>query len=342
MWLWTGAALTATTLVVGGITRLTESGLSIVDWAPIVGAVPPLNDADWHEAFARYQQYPEYVKLRPGMTLSEFKVIYFWEYLHRNIGRIIGLTFALPFLWFWLRGYFNGPILRRMLFLFGLGAAQGAMGWYMVSSGLVDQPNVSHYRLAAHLLLAVTIFGTCLWFANDLLGRPSQSVASPLRTSTLRTLIGLGALLTIQIFWGGLVAGLKAGFIYGTFPFMNGSLLPPNGWVKHPWVINLVDNHATVQWVHRVVATLLLFVAITFAMKVWRNPDLSGLRMGSAAVAGVIVLQYCLGIATLLTHVKIYIAVTHQMTALLIVGVLLTLLHRVMHSTPEPQPRSIS
>ena len=336
IWLWTGAALTASTLIVGGITRLTESGLSIVDWAPIVGSVPPLSDADWQAAFARYQQYPEYVKLRPDMTLSEFKYIYFWEYLHRMIGRLIGMVFLIPFIWFWIRGYLNGPLLRRMLLLFTLGGLQGLMGWYMVKSGLVDRPDVSHYRLAAHLLLAVTIFGACVWFANDLLVRAARPIAPESRSFMVRSLTAIGALLAVQIFWGALVAGLKAGFIYATFPLMDGSLLPPNGWWKDPWPINLFENMATVQWMHRLLATVLLAGAIVFVVRVRRDPDLTRFHRWSAALAGLIVLQYALGVTTLLTHVDIPVAVTHQATALLIVGVLLTVLHRVLHSSPLP------
>jgi cytochrome c oxidase assembly protein subunit 15 len=335
VWLWTGAALTAATLVIGGITRLTESGLSIVDWAPIVGAIPPLNETDWQEAFARYQQYPEYVKLRPDMTLSEFKSIYFWEYLYRMMGRLIGTAFLVPFVWFWIRGYFNGPLIRRVLVLFALGGLQGLMGWYMVKSGLVDRPDVSHYRLAAHLLLAMTIFSTCAWFANDLLARPAGALDPTSRRFMLRALVALIALLFAQIFWGALVAGLKAGFIYGTFPLMDGSLLPPNGWYKHPWPINLVENMATVQWVHRVLATVLLACASAYAVKVRHSPDLAPFRVWAASLAGLIVVQYGLGITTLLTHVKTPIAVAHQLTALLIVGVVLTLAHRMVHTVPR-------
>lgn len=332
MWLWAGAGLTATTLVVGGITRLTESGLSIVDWAPIVGTVPPLSDADWHNAFARYQQYPEYVKLRPDMTLSEFKFIYFWEYLHRMIGRLIGVIFLIPFLWFWIRGYFNGPLFRRVLVLFALGGLQGLMGWFMVRSGLVDRPSVSHYRLAAHLLLAITIFGTCVWFAHDLLARSVHPIRSRNRKAMLRWLYGIGSILTIQIFWGALVAGLKAGYIYDTFPLMDGRLVPPYAWAKDPLLINLVENHATVQWVHRILGTVLLIGIIAFSVKVWRAADLVPFRHWIVSLVGLIALQYGLGITTLLTHVKIPIAVTHQATALAIVGILLALLHRVVYS----------
>jgi cytochrome c oxidase assembly protein subunit 15 len=332
IWLWTGAALTASTLVVGGITRLTESGLSIVDWAPIVGSVPPLSHADWQEAFARYQQYPEYVKLRPSMTLSDFKYIYFWEYLHRMIGRLIGMVFLIPFIWFLIRGYFTRPLLKRTLLLFALGGMQGLMGWYMVKSGLVDRPDVSHYRLAAHLLLAMTIFGTCIWFANDLLARPRPHVVAKSRTFLWHALVGLGALLVIQITWGAFVAGLKAGFIYPTFPLMDGSVFPPYGWVRDPVWINLVETLPTVQWVHRVLGTVLLISVIAFFIRVRRDQNLARYHRWSAVLAGLILLRYGLGVTTLLTHVKTAIGVTHQATALVILGTLLTFLHRALHT----------
>lgn len=335
IWLWIGAALTATTLVVGGITRLTESGLSIVDWAPIVGSVPPISDADWQEAFARYQQFPEYIKLRPDMTLSEFKFIYFWEFLHRTIGRVIGMVFLIPFIYFLIRGYFNRPLLKRVLLLFVLGGLQGLMGWYMVKSGLVDRPDVSHYRLAAHLLLAMTIFGFCVWFANDLLARAPAPITSDARRWLLRWLVPLGVLLAVQIFWGALVAGLNAGFILNTFPLMNGSLLPPNGWSQDPVLINLVENLATVQWFHRVLATVLLIAAIGLYAGIRRNPNLAVFERWGLGLLGLIALQYALGVTTLLTHVKTGIAVSHQATALVIVGFLLTFLHQVWASKPR-------
>lgn len=334
IWLWTGAVLTAGTLFVGGVTRLTESGLSIVDWDPIMGVIPPLTDDAWDEAFARYQQFPEYQIARPDMTMGEFQFIFFWEYLHRMLGRFLGVVFLLPFLWFWIRGYFNGPLMRRALLLFGLGGLQGLMGWYMVQSGLVDEPDVSHLRLGAHLVLAVTIFSACVWFANDLLNRQPQRVVANTRTSLRRALIVLGGLLGAQIFWGALVAGLKAGFIYPTFPLMDGSLLPPNGWRMDPAIVNLIDNMATVQWFHRVLATVLLASAIALYVKVRREVDNARFQRLSAALLVLLSLQYALGVATLLTNVRIDIAVTHQVHALVIVAVLLTFLHQVLHSIP--------
>ncbi len=335
IWLWLGAALTAFTLVIGGITRLTESGLSIVDWAPIVGSIPPITDAQWHEAFARYQQYPEYIKLRPDMTLSDFKFIYFWEFLHRTIGRLIGIVFLVPFIWFLIRGYFNRPLLKRVLLLFVLGGLQGLMGWYMVKSGLVDRPDVSHYRLAAHLLLAMTIFGCCIWFVNDLMARPWRPIAAGSRTWLLRWLLVLGIILIVQILWGAFVAGLNAGFILNTFPLMNGSLLPPNGWSQDPLLINLVENLATVQWVHRVVGTVLLIGTIGLFLRMRRDPNLERFQRWGLGFMVLVLLQYSLGITTLLTHVKTGIAVTHQATALVIVGFVLTFLHQVWAANPH-------
>lgn len=333
IWLLTGAAITSSTLLIGGVTRLTESGLSIVDWDPIIGAIPPITNDDWHEAFDRYQQYPEYIKVRPDMTLSEFKYIYFWEYLHRNIGRFLGMVFLIPFIVFWLKKYFNPEMMRRAVLLFVLGAAQGAMGWYMVSSGLQDRPDVSHYRLAAHLGLAVSIFACCIWFANDLAARTPMVLKAASRRKLRNWLIGIGVLVGLQITWGAFVAGLKAGLAYNTFPLMNGSLLPPSGWRLRPVLLNLVENAATVQWTHRVLATVLLLSVIALWYQVRRSEALTTFRTWSIALVLIIAVQYILGITTLLTSVQVHVAVTHQVTALAIVAVLLTFTHGVVHST---------
>lgn len=337
IWLWIGAIITASTLFIGGVTRLTESGLSMVDWEPIIGVIPPISDADWNAAFARYQEFPEYIQARPDMTMGEFQFIYFWEYLHRMMGRFLGVVFAVPFIVFWIRGYFNPPLIRRLLLLFVLGGAQGLMGWYMVQSGLVDNPDVSHVRLASHLVLAVTIFACCIWFANDLLARPVKTIAMRSRNFLKNTIIWIGVLLGIQIFWGGLVAGLKAGLSFNTFPLMGGQLVPPGAWGMNPTIINLVENPATVQWLHRVLATLLLGAAIALWYRIRRDDTLARFRTWSAWLAGIIVLQYLLGILTVLTHVRIDAAVTHQMVALITVGILLTFLHVLLHHVPEEQ-----
>lgn len=336
IWLWAGAALTMLMLVVGGITRLTQSGLSIVDWDPIVGAVPPLTHDQWLEAFARYQQYPEYLKLRPDMTLAEFKHIFFWEYLHRLIGRTIGVVFAIPFVFFWLKGYFTRPLLKRVLVLAALGGAQGLMGWLMVRSGLVDRPSVSHYRLAAHLVLAFAIAGCCVWFASDLAGRTPLALDAATRRSIVVGLRLLGFLAAVQIVWGAFVAGLDAGVILNTFPFMNGSLLPPNGWHLDPVLRNLVDNPVTVQWTHRLLGTTLLTGELIFFARVRRATADPAVRRFNAVWCGLIMLQFVLGVSTLLSHVKTPIAASHQANAMAIFIAWLLWMHRLHVRAPEP------
>lgn len=341
LWLWTGAALTFVIVVIGGITRLTQSGLSIVDWDPIMGVIPPMGEAAWLEAFGRYQQFPEYRMLREGMTLGEFKFIFFWEYVHRLAARLIGVAFLVPFVFFWIRGYLNAPLRRRLLVLFGLGALQGFMGWFMVTSGLVDDPRVSHYRLAAHLSIALAIFGYCVWLTREL----STSAAPPARRdedrrTELRWLASLGVLLFLQILWGAFVAGLDAGLIFNTFPLMNGGVLPPQGMSMEPALRNLLENPVTVQWVHRVLGTLLVLMAFAAAVRAkGRTGDVWSVRM-AGVFAALIAAQYMLGILTLLLAVPVPLGVAHQATAVLITGVWLIWLHQVLnpvapdHRTP--------
>lgn len=319
VWLAAGAGLTFLILVVGGITRLTQSGLSIVDWDPILGVVPPLNEADWREAFARYQQFPEYQKLRQGMTLDEFRSIYFWEWLHRLLARAIGLVFLIPFALFWARGYFNPQIRRRVLVLFALGALQGAMGWFMVMSGLVDDPYVSHYRLAAHLSIALAILGYCLWLHRDLSVPHDRSRSAGEAAGSGVYL--LGGLLLAQILWGAFVAGLDAGAIFNTFPEMAGRLVPPGAFSMEPALRNLVENPATVQWVHRILGTVLLLAAAAVFLRTRRAAPTSRSRGFAGVFLGLVIIQYGLGIATLLLHVPVALGVLHQGTAVCILGV---------------------
>jgi heme a synthase len=329
-WLWSGAALTFVILVVGGITRLTQSGLSIVDWQPLMGVVPPLSEAQWQESFDRYRQFPEYQQLRRGMTLDEYRFIFFWEYLHRMVARLIGLVFLVPFLVFLAKGYFDRPLLRRALLLFGLGALQGFMGWYMVSSGLADQPHVSHYRLAIHLAIAFAIFGCCVWFALDLRERAAGPPVDPeARRRLTPALYLLGGLLGVQILWGALVAGLKAGRYFNTFPLMGGGWIPPNALGLDPLALNLVENPFTVQWLHRVLGTALAVVAVLVHLRVRRvAPDRATRRL-SAAFVLLVLAQYALGVLTLLLHVPVSLGVAHQAAAMVIFGVWLAWLHRV-------------
>jgi cytochrome c oxidase assembly protein subunit 15 len=330
VWYWSIAAMTFAVLVVGGITRLTHSGLSMVEWQPLVGIVPPLTDAQWIDTFDRYRQFPEYQQLRQGMTLAEFKFIFFWEYLHRVLARSIGLVFLLPFVFFWLSGRFSRPQLARTLALFGLGAAQGVMGWLMVKSGLVDRPSVSHYRLAAHLSLAFLIFGASIWLARDsAAGSVRTAVTAGTRRLMQRGLAIVGALLAVQIVWGALVAGLKAGLIYNTFPLMAGRLVPPDLLVLSPAPFNFVQNMVTVQWTHRVLGTILLVTALVVFVRVGRSGLDQRSRRLNAALAILIVSQYLLGVLALVSAVPVALGVLHQAMAMAIAGVWVVWAHHV-------------
>jgi cytochrome c oxidase assembly protein subunit 15 len=332
LWFLSGALLTFLILVVGGITRLTESGLSIVEWKPIAGVVPPLGEAQWREAFERYQAFPEYRMLRHGMTLAQFRGIFLWEYAHRLLARLIGLVFLVPCLIFWLRGSLDRALRRRVLVLFGLGALQGFMGWFMVRSGLVSDPHVSHYRLAAHLSIALCILGYCLWLAREQREEPAGRGgvrALPVR----RTLAGgeylVGSLLLLQIVWGAFVAGMDAGTIYNTFPRMNGRLVPEGALSLRPALRNLVENPATVQWTHRLLGTLLVLAALAVFARSRRAATDRGTRRLSALFAGLVLVQYGLGILTLLRSVPVPLGALHQATAVLLFGVWVTWLHHV-------------
>ncbi len=332
IWLWSIAATTFAVLVVGGITRLTLSGLSIVTWDPVMGVIPPLSDASWERAFEQYRQFPEYQTWRQGMTLAEFKVIFFWEYLHRLLARVIGLVFLLPFVFFWARGYFNRPLLRRAILLFGLGAMQGLMGWLMVASGLVDRPSVSHFRLAAHLGLAFMIFGGAVWLARDLAVRPGYPAhTSGERRLLLRGLGIIGALLSAQIVWGAFVAGLKAGKYHPTFPLMGGRLVPAELFWLDSTAANFVSNPIAVQWVHRVLGTVLAAAVLVVFTLVWRRVGDRVSRRFNAVFGALIAGQYMLGVVTLLLLVPVGLGVAHQATAMVIFGVWLAWLHHAVH-----------
>jgi heme a synthase len=321
-WLYSIAGMTLVVLIVGGITRLTQSGLSIVDWQPVMGVIPPLGEAQWQEAFDRYRQFPEYQQLRRGMTMAEFQFIFFWEWLHRLVARAIGVVFLVPFLFFWIRGYFNRPLVARTLLLFGLGAAQGVMGWLMVASGLVDRPTVSHYRLAAHLSLAFIIFGYALWLARDLkLGaEPTAVPAAALRTMNLG-LGWVGALLALQVVWGAFVAGLKAGYYHNTFPLMEGRLIPPTLLFLDPAIVNFFQNPIAVQWVHRVLGTVLAIATIVLFVKILRAQVDELSRRLNVTLLGLMAAQYVLGILTLVYVVPLTLGVAHQALAMVLFGV---------------------
>lgn len=340
LWLWSGAVLVFLMLVIGGITRLTQSGLSMVNWRPLMGAIPPLNHAQWMEVFNQYKQFPEYQQLNTGMTLSEFKFIFFWEYLHRLIGRIIGVVFLLPFAWFAIRGYFNKPLFKRVLVVFGLGIMQGLMGWIMVKSGLVNRPYVSHFRLAAHLMLAFTIFAFCVWYARDLALRPNQtSVASSVLRSLRKWVWWIGGLLLLQVIWGAFVAGLKAGHMFNTFPTMLGRWIPVQLWDLSPGWINPFENPVTVQWIHRIIGTVLgLTIIMMWIRSITSDLDRKTTFL-SSVLLGAVLVQYLLGVLTLLHNVPVVLGVMHQAMAMILWGCWLVFLH---HLTAEIYKKRIS
>jgi cytochrome c oxidase assembly protein subunit 15 len=326
-WLLVCCALVFAMVVVGGVTRLTHSGLSITEWQPIVGTLPPLTDAAWNEAFIKYQMTPEYRDVNRGMTLDAFKGIFGWEYAHRLLGRAIGIVFLLPLVWFVARRRIPPGLAPRLFAIFALGALQGAMGWYMVQSGLVDDPRVSQLRLTAHLGLAFLIFGAMFWTALSLLRAdraPDPASARPLA----RFAFALTALLFVMVLAGGLVAGIRAGFAYNTFPLMNGALVPPEIMLLEPWYLNFANNMATVQFDHRAIAWLLAVAVPIFWWRVARSPGVSSqARRGAHVLLGLLALQIALGIATLVLVVPLPLAAAHQAGALLVFAAALNVAH---------------
>jgi cytochrome c oxidase assembly protein subunit 15 len=324
-WLLACCALVFAMVVVGGVTRLTHSGLSIVEWQPIVGALPPLDEAGWRETFGKYQQTPEYRLVNPGMSLDGFKSIFWWEYVHRLLGRLIGAAFLLPLLGFALRGKIPRGLTWKLAGIFALGALQGAMGWYMVQSGLVDNPRVSHYRLTAHLGIAFLIYAAMLWIALDLLF-PSAS-ATPVSRGPRRFAFALAALIFLMALSGGLVAGIRAGLAYNTFPLMNGRLIPPEILSLEPWYLNFSNNMATVQFDHRLLAWLLAFLTPWFWLRVRREAAPWRTKLGADLLLAALALQIALGIATLLLAVPVTFAAAHQAGALLVFSAALFVAH---------------
>jgi cytochrome c oxidase assembly protein subunit 15 len=326
IWLLACCALVFAMVVVGGVTRLTHSGLSIVEWQPIVGAVPPLDEAGWQETFGKYKQTPEYRLVNPGMSLDGFKGIFWWEYVHRLLGRLIGAVFLLPLLWFALRGKIPRGLTWKLAGIFALGALQGAMGWYMVQSGLVDNPRVSQYRLTAHLGLAFLIYAGMLWIALDLLF-PRESQSGTVSGGLRRFGAALAVLIFVMVLSGGLVAGIRAGLAYNTFPLMNGRVIPPEIFSLEPWYLNFSSNMATVQFDHRLIAWLLAFLVPWFWLRVRREAAPRRGKLGADLLVAALALQIALGIATLLLAVPIPLAAAHQAGALLVFGAALFVAH---------------
>ncbi len=328
-WLLACAAMIFVMVALGGVTRLTESGLSITEWQPVAGVLPPLSTAEWQAAFDAYKQIPQYDAIHAGMTLAQFKTIYFWEWFHRLWGRLIGIVFLLPFLWFLLRRRISAELAPRLMLLFLLGAFQGVLGWWMVKSGLAHRVEVSQYRLAAHLGMAIVIYGAILWVALDLL-RPARHEITP----GLRR--GAGALLAlafVTLIAGAFTAGLRAGLIDNTFPLMDGHVVPPAWGHLAPWWRNLFENPEAVQFDHRVLAIATWLGALALFLASFRAALSRSARGAIHALFGLVTIQAALGISTLLLVVPLPLALAHQLGATLVITAALVVRHALGAAT---------
>ena len=336
-WLFGIAALIAIMVLVGGATRLTESGLSIVEWKPVTGTLPPLNQEQWIEAFDAYKTIPQYRELNAGMNLAEFKTIFWWEWSHRLLGRVIGVGYLLPFLWFLWRGILSADLRRRLWLIFGLGALQGAVGWWMVASGLSQRVEVSQYRLATHLVLALLIFACIVWTLRRLASRPPLVASSRLKI----TGVALVVLTFVQLYLGALVAGLRAGKVYNTWPDIDGALIPSAArlFFEEPWWRNLFDNVLTVQFEHRMTAYALFALAVLHALDAVRSRAAPAVVNGAFWLAAAITLQATLGILTLLNQVPAPLALAHQAVAIAVLTLAIFQAERLAarQLTPEQQ-----
>ena len=321
VWLYAISFLVFCMVIVGGATRLTDSGLSITEWQPLLGAIPPLSQADWLEALEKYRQIPEYQQINKGMSLEAFKFIYWWEWAHRFLGRFIGLVFLLPLIVFWARGMIETPMKPRLLFLFFLGGLQGFVGWWMVSSGLVDRVDVSQYRLATHLTIAFAILALAIWFARGF----TPHKAAPFEPFAKTLAVVTAFVLMLQIFLGALVAGLDAGFAFNDWPTMDGAVIPSDMWIKSPFWINIFETPKTAQFVHRFIAYVTLALALFQAL--WTlNSHSDWIHKRRALLLFLLVLaQAAIGVATLVLQVPIFWGLAHQAGAAVVLG------YAVMH-----------
>lgn len=324
-WLILCAAVVFGMILLGGVTRLTNSGLSMVEWKPLMGVIPPLSEESWQTTFDKYKAYPEYQKINRGMSLESFKSIFMYEYLHRMLGRLIGLLFFIPMLYFMLRRRLPQGLQAKLWLLFFLGGCQGLLGWYMVKSGLVSNPHVSQYRLSAHMGLAVLIYAYMLWLVFDLLlGKaPSDGLRRPLR----RVSLVLVALVYGMILSGALVAGTKAGYAYSTWPLMGTSFFPPGLYAGEPAWLDAFEDITTIQFNHRIYAYGLSLALVAFALMAWRKVSAARLRLGLVLLLLALCLQVTLGITTLLFHVPVALAAAHQGGAVLLLSCTLFVAH---------------
>ncbi|ADZ70366.1 COX15/CtaA family protein [Polymorphum gilvum] len=317
-WLYGICLLILAMVVVGGATRLTESGLSITEWKPIHGMIPPLNEAEWQEEFDKYRQIPQYQLINKGMSMDEFKFIFWWEWAHRQLGRFIGIAYFVPLALFWLQGRVEPWLKPRLVLGLFLGGLQGAVGWWMVASGLVERTDVSQYRLAVHLTLACVIFAYLFWLARRLV--PARRTAPDADRASTPFAKAVLALVLVQIFLGGLVAGLNAGLTFNTWPLMDGQIVPAGLLAMEPAWKNFFENVMTVQFQHRVAAYVLVAAVLVFAWSVLTRSAHAPLRGAAMALGGLVLAQLVLGILTLLAQVPLDLALLHQATAVLVLG----------------------
>lgn len=337
LWLLTAAAMIFLTLVVGGATRLTESGLSIVEWKPVTGVLPPLSQREWQVEFDKYQTIPRYRELNRGMSIGDFKVIYWWEWSHRVLARLTGAVFLLPFLFFLWRRDIPKILRRRMWAIFFAGGALGAVGWWMVSSGLTQGVRVSQYRLAFHLTLACAIYAAILWTAQQLAPRVASLVPGRLRVGAF----GIAMLVLLQIYFGALVAGLDAGLVFNTWPLIDGSLVPAAErlWFVQPAWRNIFENTLTVQFDHRMVAYAIWILACLHAFDAWRNRCNF---ISACVLAGAVTLQATLGVVTLLYQAPLSLALAHQLLAIVVFTVAIIHAERLSHGQTFHLSRTVS
>ncbi len=318
-WLLTCSFLIFAMIVLGGVTRLTHSGLSMVEWNPIMGAIPPLNHQDWVTVFNKYQQSPEFKIINNSMTLQEFKTIFFFEYFHRLLGRVTGIVFILPFMYFWKKGKLTNRMVVNLTAVFILGATQGLLGWFMVKSGLVDEPRVSHYRLTAHLGLAVFLYGVIIWTAMNFYYKSGNDPAAPLKSKVVFTLaLALPAIIYFMILSGALVAGLKAGWIWNTFPLMGDSLIPHAVYSTKPIWMAALSDPTTVQFNHRTLAYTIFVITAFLAFFIFRFQASVVLKKWVVILGIAVCFQIALGVSVLLLFVPTLLASVHQATAILV------------------------
>ena len=309
-WLFFCAAVIFGMILLGGVTRLTSSGLSMVDWKPIMGVIPPMTQSDWQEMFLKYQQFPEYQKINAGMSLEDFKPIFMYEYLHRVLGRLIGVIFIVPFLFFYFSRHIKAGLTPKLVIMLIGGGCQGLLGWYMVKSGLVDNPHVSQYRLTAHLGAAVLIYGFIVWTAFGLV---LTARAQPIELQSFS--IGLSGLIYLMILSGGLVAGTHAGHAYSTWPLMGGSFVPTGLFAMTPAWLSAFEDITTIQFNHRMFAYLIVGLVVAFAVRAFRFGIVGPLKVGVICLVGLLFMQVTLGISTLIFYVPIPVAAAHQVGA---------------------------